>query len=90
MKQHHAPTETLDISDNKKIRGLLPTELGRLDRLGTFKAHSMSLSGEIPFEFGNMSKIQWFELSNNNLNGTIPSTLGMLSWIGVLPIMAFL
>ncbi|XP_042033883.1 probable LRR receptor-like serine/threonine-protein kinase At3g47570 isoform X3 [Salvia splendens] len=77
--------ETLDISHNPRINGVLPPSVGNLSAsLTSFQAFNCSIRGVIPSAFGNLSNLQTLDLSTNNLTGFIPATMGKLKQLGML------
>ena len=61
------------------LTGVIPPELGDLDRLTHLKLWSNELTGEIPPELGGLSMLFSLDLSYNLLSGEIPPELGDLS-----------
>ncbi|XP_057785101.1 probable LRR receptor-like serine/threonine-protein kinase At3g47570 isoform X3 [Salvia miltiorrhiza] len=71
--------ETLEISNNPQMNGILPASIGNLSTsLVTFSASSCGIRGAIPSEIGNLSSLQTLELSGNQFTGFIPTTVGKL------------
>lgn len=61
------------------LRGRIPPELGRLDRLQSLVLWRNRLSGPIPAELGKLTNLERLTLSNNRLSGSIPVELGRLT-----------
>ena len=61
------------------LTGVIPPELGDLDRLTHLSLWSNELTGEIPPELGGLSMLFSLDLSSNLLSGEIPPELGDLS-----------
>jgi len=67
------------ILSNNNLRGVIPSELGKLLRLERMELHGNSLTGPIPQEFGTLSQLEDLILERNLLTGSLPSELGNLS-----------
>ncbi len=63
----------------KGLKGTLPPELGRLDKLEKLWLYGNELSGTIPAELGDLVNLQLLDLSDNTLAGPIPLELGNLA-----------
>ena len=61
------------------LRGTIPPELGRLDKLETLWLYGNELSGTIPAELGDLVNLEELDLSDNTLAGPIPPELGSLA-----------
>ena len=71
------------------LQGVLPPELGRLEKLETLslygtpygygKRYGNGLTGAIPPELGNLASLEKLSLGNNSLSGSIPPELGNLA-----------
>ncbi|KAK8277678.1 hypothetical protein V6Z11_D10G290100 [Gossypium hirsutum] len=59
-----------------QMSGLIPFEIGRLQKLNKFFAHINFLSGTIPHSIGNLSALTIIGLDFNNLQGNIPPSIG--------------
>ncbi len=68
---------TLSLEYNN-MRGPLPSELGRMDRLEQLNLHGNGLTGNIPPEIGQLDKLILLNISNNLLDGSISPDLGQL------------
>ncbi len=60
------------------LKGMIPPELGRLDKLETLWLYGNELSGTIPPELGELASLELLDLSHNELAGPIPAELGGL------------
>jgi len=60
------------------LKGTIPPELGRLDKLEELWLYGNELSGTIPPELGNLERLEVLDLSDNELTGPIPPELGGL------------
>ncbi len=57
------------------LSGVLPPELGRLERLVSLRLEDNQLAGSIPDELGNIEFLEELDLSNNRLSGPLPRNL---------------
>lgn len=62
---------SLRLNDNG-LAGILPPELGNLERLETLSLGDNNLRGNIPPEFGDLVNLTLLAFSNNELSGAIP------------------
>ncbi|XP_040957985.1 receptor kinase-like protein Xa21 [Gossypium hirsutum] len=62
--------------EENQLSGPIPFEIGRLQKLNKFFAHSNLLSGTIPHSIGNLSALTKVGLDFNNLQGNIPPSIG--------------
>ena len=60
------------------LNGRIPSDLGRLDRLGSLSLQRNRLTGAIPPELGDLGSLEHLDLSYNALTGGIPPELAML------------
>ena len=60
------------------LNGRIPSDLGRLDRLGSLSLQRNRLTGPIPPELGDLASLEHLDLSYNALTGGIPPELAML------------
>ena len=60
------------------LKGTIPPELGRLDKLEGLWLYGNELSGTIPPELGDLENLELLDLSHNELAGPIPPELGDL------------
>ncbi len=60
------------------LKGTIPPELGRLDKLEKLWLYGNELEGTIPPELGGMESLELLDLSHNELAGPIPPELGGL------------
>jgi len=60
------------------LKGTIPPEIGRLDKLRFLWLYGNELSGTIPAVLGDLTNLEQLDLSDNELTGSIPSELGGL------------
>ncbi|GLJ48938.1 hypothetical protein SUGI_1032490 [Cryptomeria japonica] len=70
--------------DNPLLGGVIPVELGKLNRLHDLQLYNCSLEGEIPNFFSNLTQLDYLDLSKNQLEGNIPASLTALSNLSIL------
>ena len=63
----------------QSLTGVIPPELGDLERLTYLSLRENELTGEIPHELGSLERLNTLILSDNLLGGEIPPALGDLS-----------
>mmetsp|Transcript_5999 Transcript_5999/g.9081 ORF Transcript_5999/g.9081 Transcript_5999/m.9081 type:complete len:189 (-) Transcript_5999:69-635(-) len=68
---------------NNKLSGSIPSEWGRMPKLGLIALHKNSLSGSIPTELGS-APLRQLWLAKNSLSGTIPTELGLSTFLSSL------
>ena len=68
----------LHLADNR-LRGVLPSELGRLDELRVLSMSLNELTGSIPPELGNLRRLEELGLALNPLTGPFPPELANLA-----------
>ena len=74
-----APVRTVAVNlPEMGLRGVIPAELGRLDKLEMLNLSGNALTGPIPPELGRLSHLQVLALADNALTGPIPPSLGAL------------
>ena len=61
------------------LRGMIPPELGNLNRLRLLNFRHNELTGKIPCEVGNLADLEVLNLTDNAIDGTIPSEILGLS-----------
>ncbi|TQE10339.1 hypothetical protein C1H46_004051 [Malus baccata] len=61
---------------NNHFTGNIPTDIGKLSKLGRLGLQNIQLSGSIPSSLGNLKMLTILLLQGNNLEGSIPSSLG--------------
>ncbi|KAF8115764.1 hypothetical protein N665_0025s0215 [Sinapis alba] len=66
--------ELLDLSTNS-LTGLLPGDIGTMERIRVLNLANNKLSGELPSELNKLSDLEFLDLSNNDFNGQIPDKL---------------
>ena len=69
---------------SRNLSGVLPPELGRIERLRYLNLRSNLLTGPIPPELGQLGELESLQLQWNLLSGSIPSTLGRLERLRAL------
>ena len=69
--------ETLWMTGNR-LRGRIPTQLGRMEKLKWLRLNLNELTGPIPASLGNLTNLYSLLLSDNELTGPIPASLGRL------------
>ena len=67
----------LDLS-KRGLAGVVPPELGRLDKLELLRLSNNALTGPIPSELGRLSNLRVLVLDDNALSGPVPPQLGAL------------
>ena len=60
------------------LSGMIPSELGDLDKLRSLYLHNNQLTGSIPTQLGSLDSLEQLNLGGNQLSGMIPSELGDL------------
>ncbi|XP_010041921.2 receptor-like protein EIX2 [Eucalyptus grandis] len=73
----------LRLNDNR-LRGYLPSWMGRLKNLEELTLHYNFLEGSIFSSLGTLKNLTVLDLGRNQLNGTLPVDLGQLSELDVL------
>ena len=73
----------LDLMNNS-LKGLLPAELGTLDKLGELSMSNNELTGSLPAELGNLENLIELSARRNQLSGSIPSEIGQLASLRIL------
>ena len=73
----------LSLSKNN-LNGIIPVEIGNLQRLRLLILDLNSLTGSIPAEIGNLQQLQFLGLADNFLSGSIPAEIGNLQQLEVL------
>lgn len=72
------------ITDNYGLQGVIPKEIGQLNKLERLLLYSNSLSGDIPKELWTLTKLQEINISNNDLTGSIDPIIGNLTDLKIL------
>jgi len=68
------------LSNSKRLRGTLPTEIGLLENLRLMDLRSCFFEGPIPTQFWNLKKLENLTLSQNPLtDARIPTLIAGLS-----------
>ncbi|RHN72012.1 putative leucine-rich repeat domain, L domain-containing protein [Medicago truncatula] len=71
--------ETLDISYNAGMTGIIPREIGNLKNLNSLALSGCGFSGPIPDSIGSLKNLTFLALNSNKLTGNIPRSLGNLA-----------
>uniref|UniRef100_M8D3Z8 non-specific serine/threonine protein kinase n=1 Tax=Aegilops tauschii TaxID=37682 RepID=M8D3Z8_AEGTA len=71
--------QSLDLSFNKDLGGVLTPTIGNLKQLATLILAGCSFHGNIPDELGSLPKLSYMALNSNQFSGKIPASLGNLS-----------
>lgn len=71
--------QSLDLSFNKDLGGVLTPTIGNLKQLTTLILAGCSFHGNIPDELGSLPKLSYMALNSNQFSGKIPASLGNLS-----------
>ena len=64
--------------DDNRLNGVIPPQLGQLDRLQVLAMTLNELTGTIPPELGNLRGLEELSLALNRLTGALPPELGNL------------
>ncbi|KAF6137850.1 hypothetical protein GIB67_040558 [Kingdonia uniflora] len=74
---------SIDLSSNN-LSGEIPTEVTRLQGLGSLNLSNNYLTGKIPGTLGNMSSLESLDFSVNQISGVIPHSLSSLTFLSYL------
>ncbi|KFK28182.1 hypothetical protein AALP_AA8G482900 [Arabis alpina] len=66
--------ELLDLSTNS-LTGMLPGDIGTMEKMKVLNLSNNKLSGELPSDLNKLSDLEFLDLSNNAFNGQIPDKL---------------
>ncbi|KAL1207900.1 putative inactive receptor kinase [Cardamine amara subsp. amara] len=66
--------ELLDLSTNS-LTGMLPGDIGTMEKIRVLNLANNKLSGEIPSDLNKLSGLEYLDLSNNTFKGQIPDKL---------------
>ncbi|XP_024532797.1 receptor-like protein 7 [Selaginella moellendorffii] len=69
----------LNLGTNTHIKGVIPEEIDRCERLMHLSLDGNMLSGHIPHSLGKLHYLKYLKLGSNGLSGEIPSSLVQLS-----------
>lgn len=69
---------------SRDLDGVVPAELGRVERLRYLNLRSNRLTGPIPPALGQLAELESLQLQWNDLHGPIPLSLGRLDRLTVL------
>ena len=61
------------------LRGVIPTQLGKLTALETLDLGGSELTGVVPTQLGALTKLTRLDLGDNRLTGAVPTQLGKLT-----------
>ncbi len=79
VKLGGAPVRVVELNLQKaKLGGIIPPELGRLDRLEVLRLLDNHLTGPVPPELGRLTNLRILVLAYNALTGSVPAELGKL------------
>ncbi|KAL3522307.1 hypothetical protein ACH5RR_015141 [Cinchona calisaya] len=70
--------------DNQGLRGLLPSDISKLQHLQSINLSGNSIGGLIPSSLGTIPSLEVLDLSYNFFNGSIPESLGQLTSLQIL------
>lgn len=70
--------------EQNNLKGKIPTEIGRLEKLTALYLNENRLSGGIPPEIGNLKSLIHLWLAFNQLSGMIPPEIGQLQGLSSL------
>jgi Leucine-rich repeat (LRR) protein len=68
--------QSLIVTQNFRLAGWIPTELGNCKSLELLHLDSNNFKGSIPTDFGRLTNIRNMRLSQNEFSGMIPTQLG--------------
>lgn len=71
--------QTLDLSYNKDLTGLLPQSIGNLKNLSNLILVGCGFYGQIPGTIGSLQELVFLSLNSNRFTGLIPPSIGNLS-----------
>ncbi|KAM3385434.1 hypothetical protein ACQJBY_009347 [Aegilops geniculata] len=70
--------------DNQGLRGVIPSDVSKLQHLQSINFSGNSIKGNIPLSLGTIPGLRVLDLSFNELNGSIPESLGQLTSLQTL------
>jgi Leucine-rich repeat (LRR) protein len=73
-----ANLRNLDLSNNPRVRGTLPTLYAGLSFLQTLDVSGCSISGTLPAEYAALQQLQVFRAANTSITGQLPGSWGLL------------
>eukprot|EP00934_Nitzschia_sp_Nitz4_P002638 Nitzschia sp. Nitz4//scaffold98_size77359//56502//58924//NITZ4_005554-RA/size77359-augustus-gene-0.60-mRNA-1//-1//CDS//3329560775//2628//frame0 len=73
-----AITDAITIIEGVRFQGTMPTEIGHLKEITSFRIASHRVKGTIPTELGELTKIELLSIFENKLTGTIPTEIANL------------
>jgi Leucine-rich repeat (LRR) protein len=68
----------LDLSNNPRVRGTLPTLFAGLSFLQSLDVSGCSISGMLPAEYAALQQLQVFRAANTSITGQLPDSWGLL------------
>ncbi|KAG6778400.1 hypothetical protein POTOM_018262 [Populus tomentosa] len=71
--------QTLDLSQNNGLTGILPSAIVNLKKLQNLFLVDCNFNGPIPDEIGSLTQLVSLSLASNNFNGPIPPSIGKMS-----------
>ncbi|KAJ6715609.1 LEUCINE-RICH REPEAT-CONTAINING PROTEIN [Salix viminalis] len=76
--------QTLDLSQNKGLTGILPSTIVNLKKLENLFLVDCSFNGPIPDGIGSLTRLVSLSIASNNFNGPIPPSIGKMSNLSLL------
>ncbi|KAH8509911.1 hypothetical protein H0E87_007721 [Populus deltoides] len=76
--------QTLDLSQNNGLTGILPSAIVNLKKLENLFLVECNFNGPIPDEIGSLTQLVSLSLASNNFNGPIPPSIGKMSNLSLL------
>lgn len=71
--------QTLDLSQNNGLTGILPSAIVNLKKLQNLFLVDCNFNGPIPDEIGSLTQLVSLSLASNNFNGPIPPSIGKMT-----------
>lgn len=71
--------QTLDLSQNNGLTGILPSAIVNLKKLQNLFLVDCNFNGPIPDEIGSLTQLVSLSLASNNFTGPIPPSIGKMS-----------
>ncbi|KAJ6937921.1 leucine-rich repeat receptor-like protein kinase [Populus alba x Populus x berolinensis] len=71
--------QTLDLSQNNGLTGILPSAIVNLKKLENLFLVDCNFNGPIPDEIGSLTQLVSLSLASNNFTGPIPPSIGKMS-----------
>lgn len=76
--------QTLDLSQNNGLTGILPSAIVNLKKLENLFLVDCNFNGPIPDGIGSLTQLVSLSLASNNFNGPIPPSIGKMSNLSLL------